>query len=158
MRLWVAVLAGIAMTIIVAACDGESAEQLSVVQYFQELERVEREADAGAMATAEAGYVNTDGLVRNFQSDVEELSPPAEAEDLHDELVDALGVYVRVQKDIDDLVQGDESRDISDIGQAFQDSNARIMAACAGLEEVAADHGIEIDLGCATSFPPGEPD
>ncbi|MCH8066840.1 MAG: hypothetical protein IIC90_13620 [Chloroflexi bacterium] len=149
MKLLAAALASIVIALIVVACGGEGvSSQEKLAKYFQEFERVEAELKEQAEFS---GGFDAPRLNADFQSAIAGVSPPGEAQVLHDELVDALEVYTQVLQDFADRPQSPDFPDLNPLKKIQE----RVIAACDGLEELATQRGIEVHLGCASSSPPG---
>ena len=103
MTLRTATLASIVIALIVVACGGEGvSSQEKLARYFQEFERVEAELKEQGEGS---GGFDAPRLNADFQSAIAGISPPGEAEVLHDELADALEVYTQVLQDFADRPQ-----------------------------------------------------
>ena len=92
-------------------------------------------------------------IAADFGSALDDLEPPAEAETAHNELVAAVGpipaLFNDVAQQVPDTVTLEESENYDPFpGGEGTEPLQRLDEACAALEQVAADNGIEVDLAC----------
>ena len=85
--------------------------------------------------------------------DVKSLDPPAEAEAPHQDYVDALAEGVEFLADFNDRMDGVDSRsEVDDLwdeaGGDFDEISRRITDACSALQDLADEHGIDVNLEC----------
>lgn len=88
-----------------------------------------------------------------FVSEFEELDPPSEIEDEHDEALAALQRSLDSIPDlIDALVEADSLASVSETinASSFGDTQPRLAAACRELEAAAAGFGVDADLRCGS--------
>ena len=91
-------------------------------------------------------------LSREFQDGLEDIEPPEEVADVHDEFMqvadDFFGAWADIAGRLEDAESDAELNAI--IGDAeFLAAGQRLVEACTTLEGVAADMGVDIDLACA---------
>ncbi len=162
----------LALGTIAAACGGD--DELSLEEYFQRLEAIDADVDAKFEALFEnfpdegeeelfsneenlpflkelfAGFpvILTDAL-----DALEELNPPSEAEDAHDEFLATGRELLEVFEDGADRVEAVES--ISEVEQieeelepAQQEAQERFDDACLDLVGVGEANGIHVDVTC----------
>jgi hypothetical protein len=169
------VLAGLslALVIVAAACGGGGGGgALSLEKYFQRLEELDQAFDEkndalsvqlqnelAAVASPEeaievlARLFRDEGLptLQGFVDDLAALDPPSEAEDAHNEAVEAGREAVQA---LEDLIEQIESADTpAEVERLLTDDTTdpafeRFDQACFGLQEVADDNDIAIDLNC----------
>lgn len=175
-RLLMTILAG-GLALGFAACDddGGSGGELSLAEYFERLidlddEYEERgnELDEGFedafddVDVGEEGAITDEqrdamrevigrgvSLLNDFADDLDDLNPPAEAEDAHQEYVEATRDFAdrfdEIREDLDDVEDaGDFLGLIFTLAGDAQD----FADACTALEEFAADNNIKADLDC----------
>lgn len=178
MKLRTAALVGIAIAlIIVAACGDDDAgspeatatapEQLTLEQYFQRFEAVladlndqfevllaqfpqalEDPAQAPEFFEASAAHIRA-GL-----DQLDDINPPVEVVELHNDFLDAGGSMAKASEDFADQLADVES--VQELQEALEQPleeqfgavERRFDAACFALEDVAADNGIAADLDC----------
>ena len=90
-------------------------------------------------------------LFEDFADGLEDLDPPAEAEALHAEALDALQAFSQTFGDLSDEFAGVES--FADLDALFSqqdavDADERLTQVCLDIEQLAADNEITIDLSC----------
>lgn len=159
------------------ACGGgDSNDALSLDAYLSEMERLDNEAEAQQQSlqqefeAAAGGDIGTGSLTDQFKDalevyyvglvdagkefidQVDELEPPSEAEEEHDEYVAAYDdVLVELNAVIDEIpgltTAGDADALLSneELSAAFERGNA----ACRGLQQLADDNSVDVDFGCA---------
>ena len=158
---------------IAAACGGGD-EELSLEEYFQKLQTssddLEQRGEASASElgddfdpeTGELPSIDTlqrilsEG-VSAFQdalNEVESLDPPSEVKGAHDTFLQEARARMEVFESLADRAAEAESlSDLEDVfaefeGPDFEAADIRFEDACRGLEQVAAENGIEVDLNC----------
>ena len=178
MKLRTAALVGIAIAlIIVAACGDDDAgspeatatapEQLTLEQYFQRFEAVladlndqfevllaqfpqalEDPAQAPEFFEASAAHIRA-GL-----DQLDDINPPVEVVELHNDFLDAGGSMAKASEDFaDQLADVEYVQELQEaLGQPLEEhfgaAGERSDAACLALERFAADNGIAADLDC----------
>ncbi len=165
-----------ALMIAVAACGGgDDGDALSIEDYLTEMERLDNDAEAqqtalrqqfeaatvgdsgsGALTDVykealEAYYVGLAEAGKDFINAVEDLQPPDDAQEVHDEYIAAYDeLLAQLNVIIDEIPtltsRGDRDALLSspDLEAAF----ARGNAACADLQQLAADNNVDVDFGC----------
>ncbi len=165
----VALMAGSAL---LAACGGGDGgggdgDELSLDEYFQQLEDVKETYDArGEAIDQEAETLGDDvGAFKDYfgdlqdvfgdaLNDVRDLDPPGEVQDAHDDFVAAL---TAAQAEMDDI--GDQIADVESLSELMatfaemdtpesEASGENIEEACRDLQEIADENDIDIDLDC----------
>ena len=147
-----------------AACGGGGSDDSSAEAYFGALAKV----DAAAEARGEAAFrtllgqdsTDPEGFARFFdaveafnrvlRADLTALAAPADLAAAHDALVAAEDVVIdeieKVREAAADVVTfADIETFVSEAGDAFDE----FRRACVALEQLAADRGIDLVLGCA---------
>ncbi len=141
------------LALLVAACGGD--DTLSVEAYFEALEDVDAageaetffEGDGDTPPDAETIATYFDGLHafgRSFRVDFAALTAPTELAVAHDALLDAVdAVIVEIER-----VRATGA----DIETFFEEGGDELDAfgrACATLQQIATDRGIDLELSCA---------
>ena len=150
----------------VAAACGGGEEELSLEEYFQKLETISDDLrERGEAFDPETGELpNIDTLQRllsegvsAFQdalNEAENLDPPSEVKGAHDTFLQEARARMEVFESLADRAAEVESLSgLEDVFAEFEDpdseaADVRFDDACRALEQVAADNGIELDLGC----------
>ena len=158
---------------VAAACGGDD-DRLTLEEYFQRFEAIDADVDATFEALfedfpdegEEERFSNEENLpffkdlfagfpviVRDALDQLEELNPPSEAEDAHDEFLATGRELVEVFEGGADRVQAVES--ISEIEQILEEiepaqdeAQERVDAACLDLVAVGEANGIVVDVTC----------
>ena len=158
---------GLALAALANACGGGGG--LSAEEYFQELRAIADEAEQKATAAVpsdeEAASSTLDeqkqtgieflaSLVSIYEEAtgrVEDLNPPDDIQDAHDDLVAAVEELTSTFGDLADQAQDIAPEDIEDFfnTQAFGASTfAEFDQACSAVQDIADDKGIDVDLNC----------
>ncbi len=154
----------LALSAIATACGG-GGEQLTLREYLSRLDELDNElteqsealgAQLETLSEAEAfeqlpeSLTQQVGLFEDFGDGLADLDPPAEAQDLHNETVDAVGDLVDAFRDAHEQAEGVDS--IADFGEVFGEAltaaEVRITQVCLDAEQLAADNDITVDLDC----------
>lgn len=152
-----------------AACKDGDGGALSLEEYFQQLDEAQNEVDQrfeeafqqlepGPDASEEDIAAFARQVVQTFSSvlgDAEGtiggLEPPAEAEDAHNALVQAIGdastAIEGVEDDIPDALSLEEVDAVLGTTEV-EAATAAIDEACSDLQAIADDNGIDVDLEC----------
>jgi hypothetical protein len=158
---------GLALAALANACGGGGG--LSAEQYFQKLqaivdETVQKES-AAVPSEEEAANLTLDEqkqarieFLTSFVSineeatgRVENLNPPDDIQDAHDDLVAAAKELTSTFRDLADQAQDIAPEDIEDffntqVFGAF--TSAEFDEACSAVQDIADDKGIDVDLNC----------
>lgn len=162
----------LALGAIAAACGG--GDRLTLEEYFAQAQVISDDADEQFEALfadfpnedEEEFFSNEENLpalkdlgtgfpliFREFFDKLEELNPPSETEDAHDEALAAGREVVRVQEGFGDRIQAAES--FSELEELFDEAESeaapaqdRLEAACFDLEDIADANGIVVDFHC----------
>lgn len=157
-----AAIIGVAM--LGAACSDDDGGALTLDAYFEKLQKLDDqfEEDSAALDAAfesqdlddiKSAVADGTDSTEEFIDDLDALEPPADAQEAHDEAVTAGKEFLVALRDFNDDVQDADSTDalqeipfdaIGEASDAFND-------ACLGLEALAADKDIELDLNCEES-------
>lgn len=162
-------LGAVAVCLITVACASGAGEQ-SLDSYFVSLAGISAEFGESAAVLPEAGPSSPGGvedtqtffrgiqeaLVR-AEADVEALNPPAEVEEAHTLLVEALKEWValgsKIGEEVDELETAEELVELSNHSEFGVDNyNAAVegvVQACVQLQIGADQNDVEVDLGCA---------
>lgn len=94
-------------------------------------------------------------LLQEYLDELDGLSPPGEARDVHEELLDAgRELHDAQEADLQEMVDAEFPTDIGpQLTEEMQDESwtqlgERLARACTALEAIAAEHGIDADLDC----------
>jgi hypothetical protein len=166
------IVAGIAaLAIVGVACNedgGRSSGSLSLQEYFSELDRIGDDADAASDAIelpnldpdasfeeSSAAFLDyfeqVTNIIEDGVQDISALDAPDEVSDEHDRYVDGLNEIMDASNDYLDRrgdADEDEFDEILSGDDPFEAIDAEITDACADLQAIADDNGIEIDLEC----------
>ena len=169
-RFLTVVLAVVAGSLLLAACGGGGdGEELSLDEYFQQLDSIEQgiKTDIGGLDEASVGVIGEDveatrvyvddyqGIVGEGVDNMKELEPPSEVGDAHDEFVAALSGMLPLWQDL-----GDQLKDIETTSEMqtllmgtqdeepWQTATQRFADACRALQGIADEKGFDIDLEC----------
>ncbi len=162
----------VALGVTAAACGGD---ELTLEEYFERFEAIDADVDAKFESLYEdfpdeddeEFFSNEENLpvlkeifagfpvlIREVIDQVEELSPPSEAEDAHDELLATGREWLELLEDGAERVEAVES--ISEAGQieeelepALGEAQQRFDAACLDVVGVGLANGIHVDVTCA---------
>lgn len=161
MKLVATVAAGVAVALTAAACGGGGSDSLTLEEYFDEIEALDKRFNEDSDALDAA--FNSDDLdeikgafedgaanVEEFVNELDSIDPPDEVQEAHDEAVSAGGELVTAFKAMSDDVQNVES--VDDLVSLNTDDAAaaseRFTAACFDIQQVATDNEIEVTLSC----------
>ena len=155
----------LALGALATAC-GDAGEELTLEQYFQRLEAVTADGNDKFFALvtqfpqaledpaqtrdffAAAGVILRDGV-----DQLDDIDPPAEVEDPHNEFLDAgEGMADAIEDFADQLADVESAQELQEALEPLDAQLApverRLDAACLALEGIAADNGIAVDLDC----------
>ena len=162
----ITVLALVLAAIVAAACGGDrDGEALTVEQYFRRLEtlktqfegqpeplaRFEGLPEADIIEQLPEIFAQHIAAFEAFNDGLADLDPPAEAEELHQEALDAFEDALTAYGEVEDKLDDVES--FADVEQLFSQGDAaaaeaRLDQVCLDAEQLAAENGIDIDLNC----------
>ena len=166
-------ICGVVVLLLVAglavACSDGDGGSLSLEEYFQQLDEAQNGVDQrfddffqqeepGPDASEEDIAAFAHGVVQAFATilgDAEgtfgDLEPPAEAEDPHNDLLEAIGdsraALEGAEDDIPDALSLEELETFDPFAEA-EDAFGRVDAACKELQTIADDSSIDVDLEC----------
>ncbi|MDO8614880.1 MAG: hypothetical protein Q7T33_03965 [Dehalococcoidia bacterium] len=147
------------------ACGGGGGE-LSLQAYFQRLGDISKRVDdrdqelTTNFPNAFSDPEQTRGYYDDFLptadqalSDIKKLDPPDEAQAAHDEFAAALDDFVKslktVREGLDDVESGDDLQTFfDDRSDEISPKSDRFQLACSGLQDLAGQNKIEVDLQC----------
>ncbi len=159
----------VALGITAAACGGD--DKLTLEEYFERFEAIDADVDA-KFETLYEDFPDEDDeeffsneenlpllkeifagfpiLLREALDQVEELNPPSEAEDAHDELLATGREWLELLEDAADRVEAVDS--ISEIEEELEpavgEAQERFDAACLDVVAVGEANGIVVDVSC----------
>ena len=165
MRGSLAVAAVALLVLLAGACDdgGGQSGPLTLEDYFQELEGPATVLDgdsnaldgelaaAGTVEEARAVFTQYPGVLQAFLDDLDEIDPPAEAADAHNETLETGAAFLtEFQNAIDSASDATTFEELlaATESEAFVTASDAFTATCLALTEIAADNGITVDLGC----------
>jgi ABC-type transporter Mla subunit MlaD len=152
------------MSLLIVACGG--GDSMSLEEYLTEFARIGEETEdaVDAVATPDVGSnpsveEGKDALATYFEeirevtedarAEVEDLDPPGEAQDEHenfldeiDELLDALDTYA------DRIADADTAEEFQAATSDTSDLDATNFSSCDDLQQLADDNRIDVDLRC----------
>ena len=161
--LFVAALA-LVIAVLAAACGGNGG--LTLEEYLQQLETLDQEAEAGIEALEfPEEFASEEEQVLAFQDffaavvpiiadlvdAIDDLDPPAEAEDAHNEAVDAGRDFVTEAEDLtNELADVGSSSELEEVFDApeYDAASDRFDQACFDLQDIADANSIDVDLTC----------
>lgn len=147
------------------ACTDDKGNALTLEEYFQQLDELDNQSsdrgdalfadiDLTDLDAVKGAYAEFPDIVEDFITGLEDLNPPDEAKDAHDEAIAAAEGFREVLNDAVDEAQNatalDDLQQIGE-GEAFTEADDRFTSACLDLEEIATDNNIEVDLDCEDS-------
>ena len=161
-----------AMLLLGAGCFfGLGGEPLTLAEYFDQVDKADQEAadkfeqigqeisQTQDVEQIKDGYAEFPPAIDGFIQAVEDLNPPDEGQDAHDEMLDATRALhdeaENVVNDMEGATSVEELRsalnspEFSAAGQSFDE-------ACLALQAVADDAQIDATLGCAESQEDGD--
>ncbi len=168
-RFLTVVLAVVAGSLLLTACGGGDGEELSLDEYFQQLDSIEEGIKTGTGGLEEEleGVIGEDveatrayidgyqGIIGEGVDNMKELDPPAEAGDAHDEFVAALSGMLPLWQDLGDQLKGIETTSEMQTllmgtqnEELWQTATQRFANACLDLQRIADAKGFDIDLEC----------
>ncbi len=174
-RLFVSLFVGallLVLSTVAGACGGDG--ELTLEEYFQRIDvlgndfeddtnRLSDEfGEAAQEVTTEEELIEPfrdffdrlGALAEDFIADLESIDPPPEVEDAHNEIVAAQAEGLELLEELNERAQLVESiSDMEDLsaefaGPVFTDVSDRSEQACLGLQAIADDNGIDVDLEC----------
>lgn len=161
----VAVVAG---SLLLAAC-GDGEEELGLDEYFRQVDDIEEgiKTGIGGLEEKSEGVIGEDveatrayvdgyqGIVGQAVNDMNDLDPPSEAGDAHDEFVAALSGMLPVWEDLSERLADLESPSgvqelLVEAGAepAWQEAAQQFADACGELQGIADEKGIDVSLDC----------
>ena len=177
-----ALVGAMALSLGAVACGGDDDDdggngggELTLAEYFSELETLSQAFDADGEALDEQAGVDFEGtegdeeaidvfvdfiddtknLVKDFVNDIDGLNAPAEAADAHAEAVTAgqeLGdMYDNALTVLDTYETFEEATFVLE-APGFVDAEDRFGAACIELQDIATANDIDVDLACPSDF------
>lgn len=156
------------------ACSDDSSDTLSLEEYFQKIDSVQNDVDAG-FATQEASAsepaadasgeeiaafyrdnITTNAeLLRDGAKALDDVEPPDEAAEAHAAIVAALNAAAdALDTGAEGIPDSATMEELDALGETIFNSeelNAAfqgITDTCNALEQIATDNGIEVDLAC----------
>jgi hypothetical protein len=167
-RFLMVALAVVAGSLLLTTCGG-GGEELSLDEYFQQLDSIEEGIKTGtaALDEASAGVIGEDveatrvyvdgyqGIVGEGIDNMKALDPPSEAGDAHDEFVAALSGMLPLWQDLSDQLKDIETTSEmqtllmgTQAEEPWTTATQRFADACLDLQGIADEKGIDIDLDC----------
>ena len=157
----------LALGILAIAC-GDDGEELTLEEYFREVESLSDEADERVEPLVEAlnqefdseaeqieatrDYFNASiPILRDFGDSLDEVDPPAEVENPHEEAVAGIAELVEFLQDFTDRFADVESTsDLEELLDApeLEAASDRFDQACFDLQDIADVNDIDVDGEC----------
>ena len=167
----VTALVFLAFGVIASACGDDGGGGLSLEEYFQQVDASFEDRDQQVQALGEGASLPDDAseediasylrdqfeelasITSDWRSQVDELEPPSEAEDAHNELLVALEEVLALFEGAADEVPATLSLEEAGQYDPFPggegtESFTRLDEACAALQTIADDNSIDADLAC----------
>ena len=168
LRLFALFLIAAALLALVAACGGGGGEELTLEEYFRRIQALSDEADERFEPLVEAlnqefdseaeqieatrDFFNADiPILRDFGDALDDLDPPAEVEDPHEEAVAGMAELVEFLQDFTDQFTDVESTsELEELLDApeLEAASGRFDQACFDLQDIADVNDIDADLEC----------
>ncbi len=155
-----------ALLALVAACGGGGGQELTLEEYFEQVEALDEELDERAEAlefTEEFASEEEDALafqdyfaavipiLAEFVDAIDDLGPPAEIEDAHEEVVDSGRDFVadaeELTNELADVGSSSELEEVFDDPE-YEAASDRFLQACFALQDIADANGIDVELTC----------
>ena len=167
-RFLMVVVAIVTGSLLLAACGG-GGEELSLDEYFQQLDSIEEGIKTGtaALDEASAGVIGEDveatrdyvdgyhDIVEQGVNDMKDLDPPSETGDAHDEFVAALSGMLPLWQDLSDQLKDIETTSEmqtllmgTQAEEPWQTAMQRFADACLDLQGIADEKAIDVELDC----------
>ncbi len=164
----------LALIALASACGGDGGGQgdaLSLAQYYQRVDELVNDVAEQGDELIDEAFTDVDGassddaqlaasrfylegfleIIDQFLDDLRDTEPPSEVRDAHDAFVDAAGGFAGASRDVIDRLEdvlspgglGEllDDRDLNEAGD-------RVEQACFEVQDLAEEHGIDIDLNC----------
>ena len=156
----------IGLTLLLAACGGDDdgTSDLTVGQYFDRIEsladdttdRLNNLPEPADLAAVAASFNQTLDIFSEFLDDIEDATPPNEVRAAHDAFVAAFDEFIEANRILATQLEGattaEEFTAILQSPPAGSDQD-NFSRACADLQQVATDAGLDVDLGCNLDAP-----
>jgi hypothetical protein len=164
------ILAVAAGSLLLAACGGGGdGEELSLEEYFQQLDSIESGIETGVLALDDqaTGVIGEDveatrtyvdgyqGVIEEGLDNLKALDPPSEVGDAHDEFVAALSGMMPLWQDLSDQLKDSETTEEMQtalMGTQAEESwitaTQRFADACLDLQGIADEKGFDVNLNC----------
>jgi hypothetical protein len=169
-RFLMVALAIVAGSLLLTACGGGGdGEELSLDEYFRQLDSIEEgiKAGIGGLEEESAGVIGEDveatrvyvdgyqDIVEQAVNDMKDLDPPSEAGDAQDEFVAGLSGMVSVWGDLSDRLGDVETTSemqtllTEAVNEApWLEASEQFADACSELQGIADEKGIDVELDC----------
>ena len=166
LRLSAIFLIAAALLALVAACGGGGGEELTLVEYFQQVETLDDELDERFEALElreefasqeeqvlafQDFFAAVIPILAEFVDAIDDLDPPAEVEDAHEEVVDSGREFVadaeELTNELADVGSSSELEEVFDDPE-YEAASDRFLQACFALQDIADANGIDVVLTC----------
>ncbi len=168
LRLSALFLIAAALLALIAACGGGGGEELTLEEYFRRIqalsdevderfeplvEALNREFDSEAeQIEANRVFFNADiPILIDFGDGLDDLDPPVEVEDPHEEAVAGIAELVEFLQDFTDrLADVDSTSELEELldDPELEAASGRFDQACFDLQDIADVNDIDMDLDC----------
>jgi len=153
--------------------DETPTDDIALKEYFLEIASItnannertsevvsEFDANLGTAPTDDEAIAAYEGMIEGISTilrlsfdDVEDIDSPAEVENAHGRLTNALGNQLRVFVDFGDAIAGVRSvpeleETVAEFDPATTDADKHVTDACFELQAIANGEGIDVDLRC----------
>ena len=158
----VALLLAVGATAVGCGGNGE----LTLEEYFQQVDTLDQDAEARIEAlelpeefaseeeqvlAVQDFFAVSVPIIADFVDAIDDLDPPAEAEDAHNEAVDAGRDFVTEAEDLtNELADVGSSSELEEVFDApeYDAASDRFDQACFDLQDIADANSIDVDLTC----------
>lgn len=161
----------LAAVALIAACGGsDSANELTLADYFAEVQTLVGDLGIASEVLGEEAFAGRDlldlgdqigayqelgegfsAIVDDFQGDLDGLGAPSELTEAHARFIRAADAFVEAGRIMPDRIG--EATTIDELGEILDESYTtaadEIEAACFALQDIAEEHGIDVDINCA---------
>lgn len=164
-RLLLAATALVGFGAFASGCNDDGGGTLTLEEYFEKVAKLDDEQtrksdeidaeiqdlgeDPSPDQVADSFQEQID-LLDGFRADLDDINPPSEVEDAHNEVVRALDAAGEQFGEL--VTEFREAESVEAAFGAFDDSDfselEKAMVACRELEQIAADNNIEVDFDC----------
>lgn len=147
------------------ACSDDDNGSLTLEEYFAKVDAIDN-ATTEEIDGAFEGFTDENDIEQfktafkvigpvlgDAADDLDDIDPPDEAKEEHDALAKELREFADTTTDLGDNIDDIEASTPEELFAAFEErgfseADEQFSAACLALQQVGADNGIVVDLGC----------